>query len=99
MAFKRKSKDKGKAASAPMPMYPNPPTMGARSDMPSAIQRSPQFKTGLTDQEQRDEGKSRLKAQYPGTSESYGRSLYRPGGNPPRSRGGNTLDRPARDYQ
>ena len=76
-----------------------PPTMGARSDMPPTIQRSPQFKIGLTDQEQREEGKARLKAQDPGTSEAYGRSLYRPGANPPRSRSGNTLDRPARDYQ
>jgi hypothetical protein len=96
MGFRKKSKA---AASTPTPVYSNPPTMGARSDMPSAIQRSPQFKIGLTDQEQRDEGKARLKAQYPGTSESYGRSLYRPGENPSRSRGGSTLDRPARDYQ
>lgn len=83
MAFKRKSKDKGKAASAPMPMYPNPPQFGPRSDMPSRpngpginplTDRS--WSTAPTEAEQRQEQQKARELKYPGHSEQESRDLY-----------------------
>jgi hypothetical protein len=96
MKFRKQSN-----VSAPsMPMYPNPPQFGSRSDMPAYKPMERRSGSDMpTESEQRQEQQKARELKYPGTSEAYSKSLYRPGGNPPRSGGGSTLDRPARDYQ
>jgi hypothetical protein len=82
MAFKKKSK--GKAATpAPMPMYPNPPQFGPRSDMPAAP-NGPKYhpltdkswSTTPTEAEQRQEQQKARELKYPGKSEQETKDLY-----------------------
>jgi hypothetical protein len=91
MAFKKKSKDKGKAASTPTPMYPNPPQFGSRSDMPAYKPMERRSGSNMpTDAEQREEFKARKIKEFSGGNKEK---------TPDKLPGGSTLSRPARDYQ
>jgi hypothetical protein len=76
MGFRKKSKP---AEPAPMPMYPNPPQFGPRSDMPPArinpVSRE-RYTTAPTEAEQKQEQQKARELKYPGKSEQETRDLY-----------------------